>query len=278
MADSYVLLGANVSSSPTPRMMNAAFQALGLDATYRASSVGAAELKAAFARLRASGTRGANVTIPHKAPITSLLDSMDERSSRIGAVNTVKREGESYRGYNTDVDGILGPLRATGRSKIRKASVLGTGGAARAFCEAMHALGCVEIGFLSRDPARAGSFITSMKRAYPEIAMEVASTEDPPSWTPELLFNASPAGANGVPLPAKVSRLLLERPLVFDAVYLPVDTQLVGLAEEAGCSVVYGHEMLLHQALKSFQIWTGRDPPADVMRAALFGSLGVAAD
>lgn len=278
MPDRYFLLGENVSNSPTPRMMNAAFGALGLDAVYQTSNVGAAQLGPTFAKLRDSGANGLNVTVPHKTAITRLLDSLDEISSKVGAVNTVKRERGSYRGYNTDVDGILEPLKSRGLSRVGRAFVLGTGGASRALCGAMYELGCRELAVLSRDPARAAGFLSSMRTAFPEIKIEVASVDGPPSWRPELFFNASPMGANGIPLPGRVPRVLEGQPMVFDAVYFPVETDLIKLAKNLHCPTIYGHEMLLHQALKSLQVWTGGTPPLRVLKTALFDSLGVAAD
>lgn len=276
MPDRYFLLGENVSNSPTPRMMNAAFEALGLDSRYEASNVEAAELRSAFAKIRDTRVSGFNVTIPHKTKITHFLGSLDEVSSRIGAVNTVRRERGSYRGYNTDVDGIVEPLKAKGL-KPKRAFVLGTGGAARAFCEAMHELGCSELVALSRSPEKAAGFISSMRTAFPEIKVEVASIDSQPSDGPDLLFNASPAGANGIPLPKQTNRFLERRPTVFDAVYFPVKTRLITMAENLRCPTIYGHEMLLAQAVRALQIWTGRPAPVQVMRTSLLESLEVPA-
>jgi shikimate dehydrogenase len=276
MSDRYVLLGGNVSNSPSPRMMNAALRALGLDAVYLASNVPAAELGRVFAELKETGVRGANVTIPHKTSIRHLLDSLDEISSKIGAVNTVKNDGGSFIGYNTDVDGILGPLKSKGLSRINRAIVVGTGGAARAFCAAMRDQGCTELAIFSRNPARANGFLTSMRAAFPEIKIDFASTYDHSSWSPDLFFNASPAGTNGTKFPAEAIQFIKSRPVVFEAVYFPVETELIKLARQFGCTPVYGHEMLLQQGLKSLQIWTGRAPPVNVMRSELLGFLGVA--
>lgn len=278
MTDRYFLLGENVSRSPSPEMINAAFGAMGLDAVYQASTVRAADLAASFAKLTEAKASGLNVTIPHKTAVARLLGSLDEVSSRIGAVNTVKHEGDSYRGYNTDVDGILGPLRSRGITKPRRVFVIGTGGAARAFCEAMHEAGCKELVALSRDPRRADGFLSSMKTAFAEMKIAVVPSENPPSEAPELLFNASPAGANGIPLPRHMTQLLDGRPTVFDAVYSPVRTDLIKTAEESHCRVIRGHEMLLAQAARALEIWTGRVPPIKVMQSALFESLGVVPD
>jgi shikimate dehydrogenase len=275
MPDRYVLIGENVSKSPTPRMMEAAFLELGVDAVYQSSNVKASELDSTFAELKESDLRGANVTIPHKMSIVRLLDSLDEVSSKIRAVNTIKEESGKYRGFNTDVDGIVGPLRSRGISRVRRAVVLGTGGAARAFCQAMHMLGCANLLVIYRSQERAAGFISAIRDKFPDIMIESASTDALPDWEPDLLFNASPAGVDGLPLPVELDRLLEGGSTAFDAVYFPVDTELVRLATELGCRVVYGHEMLLHQALKSFQIWTGRAPPVDAMSRVLHDALGV---
>ncbi|MDG7007857.1 MAG: shikimate dehydrogenase [Nitrososphaerota archaeon] len=278
MPDRYVLVGGNVSSSPTPRMMNAAIEALGLDAVYEASNVPAAELGKAFAALAESGASGANVTIPHKIAITRFLDSLEGAAAETGAVNTLKRDGDGYTGHNTDVDGILGPLISRGRARVGRAAVVGTGGAARAFCGAMHALGCAEIVVISRDPIRAEGFMSSMRAAFPATRTEFASAENVRASAPEILFNASPAGAGGIPLPAGVTAFFEARPLVFDAVYAPVETDLTRRARSFGCEVIYGHEMLLYQASRSLEIWTGRTPPLGVMKSVLLRTLGVSAD
>lgn len=230
-----------------------------------------------LARLKAAGVKGLNVTIPYKSVITRFLTSLDDVSTRIGAVNTVHREGKAYRGYNTDVDGILEPLKSRGISKVRRALVVGTGGAARAFCEAMSRLGCGELVALSRDAARATGFATSMKAAFPEVKIEVARVEEPPILDPELLFNASPAGANGFAISKPLATVLENKPTVFDAVYFPVETRLIAMAKELNCLTVCGHEMLLFQAVNAIRIWTDRDAPVERMRKVLLESLGVVA-
>ena len=277
MPDQYFLMGENVSNSPTPRMMEAAFKELGVDAEYHSSNVSASELSSVFAKLKESGMRGANVTIPHKRSIIPLLDSLDEFSSKIGAVNTIKREEGKYRGLNTDVHGIVGPLNAKGLSKIKRAAVLGTGGAARAFCGAMHLLECTDLLIIYRSREHAASLLSSIRKMFPEMVIDSTSYDALTDWAPDLLFNATPAGANGIQLPRHLERLLDGGPIVFDAVYFPVETDLIRMAIRIGSRVIYGHEMLLHQGLRSVQIWTDRTPPAQVMARTLHAALGVVA-
>jgi shikimate dehydrogenase len=115
-----------------------------------------------------------------------------------------------------------------------------------------------------------------MRSAFPEMRIEIDSTDSLPSEPPNLFFNASPAGANGISLPEGLERVLDEKTTVFDAVYFPVDTELISLAKELRCPTIYGHEMLLYQCLKSLQIWTSQNPPRHVVRKVLFDFLKVA--
>ncbi|HEV2139181.1 MAG TPA: shikimate dehydrogenase [Nitrososphaerales archaeon] len=277
MPERYFLIGERVSNSPTPRMMNTAFDALGLDAAYGASEVGSDKLGICYAEFKTEGVSGLNVTIPHKVSIIGLLDSLDQVSRRVGAVNTVKKEGTTFKGYNTDVDGIFEPLKSRGISKPGRVFVIGTGGASRAACQAMSELGCRDLTVLSRNIEKAAGFVSSMKEALPAMGMEAAHIGGPPPGRPDIVFNASPMGSNGIPLHRGIGRLLEAAPLVFDAVYFPVETELIRQAKNCGCVAIHGYEMLLYQASRTFEIWTGRSPPLEPMKASLMQSLGVAA-
>ncbi len=273
MADSYVLLGADVANSPTPAMFNSAFRELGIESSYSSRNVSREGFASAFRELAEGRVRGFNVTMPYKESVTGLLDSMDETSRKVGAVNTVSREGSAYRGYNTDVDGIVEPLESAGAVPIKRAVVIGTGGAAKALCGAMDSLGCDELTVVSRELERAKAFAERMRSAFPGVAFTPAQVGNRLPRVSDLLFNASPSGSSRVPMPKGVLELLDARPVVFDAVYYPVETELIREAGRLGCTTIHGHEMLLHQALHSFRIWTGRDPPAGAMRSALLEKL-----
>ncbi|MDG6915988.1 MAG: shikimate dehydrogenase [Nitrososphaerota archaeon] len=277
MTDRYLLLGEDVNASPSPAMMNAAFAAMDVDGTYEALSVPPSDLEAAFGRIKDDGVQGLNVTMPHKTAVMHLLDSFDEVSARVGAVNTVNAERGGYCGYNTDVDGIIEPLVALELPPFHHAVALGTGGAARAFCAAMHQTGSRSLTFLSRDPKKGQTLLESLRAAFPTMNLRVLSYHDAKSQRPDLVFNASPAGSGGRPLPDEVSLLIDSRPIVFDAVYSPVETELMRLASARGCITIHGYEMLLAQAIKALKIWTGRQCPAQPVREALLASLGVAA-
>ncbi len=279
MPDRYILLGDRTSNSPSPAMMNAAFRASKVDARYERSDVSASELARAFASLKTEPVRGLNITIPHKTKVLSFLDSLDPISSRVRAVNTVKRSENAYVGYNTDVEGILGALSSSGLPMPHRAVVLGTGGTARAFCAAMEKAGCEEVTAYSRSPENNTRFSAEMAESFPGLTLRISHFgSGQPAHPLDLLFNATPMGSRGIPLHPWVARLLGDKPAVFDAVYQSGDTELVGTAKGLGCPTIQGYEMLLHQALGSFRIWTGLPPPYAAMRNALLGSLEVPAN
>ena len=271
LVETYRLIGEDVSRSPSPAMMNAAFRAVGIDAVYEAVNVGRAEFSDRFLALRAE-TSGVNLTIPFKSDVIPLLDALDEVSARIGAVNVVARTGQRYKGYNTDVNGITAPLKERGMGRVRKALLLGAGGAARAFCEAMSQLGCAEITVAVRDAAKGERFASEMAMIFGGIRFSVVVIDRVGGTEADLVFNATPIGA-GDPLPEALKRVIYGHATVFDAVYRPMKTELLRTAEEKGSPIICGYEMLLNQGTMAFELWTGKPAPKAVMESALRTSL-----
>src|SRR5271167_2101150 len=162
MTDRYCVIGRDVSRSPSPAMMNAAFRALHIDAEYARVSVSEAGFVRELGRLMASRIKGMNVTIPFKTEVISWLAGLDAVATRIQAVNTVKVEEDGrYLGHNTDPDGIVGPLKEVlATLDVRTALLVGAGGAARAFCEAMNRIGCIDVAVAVREKERARQFVS----------------------------------------------------------------------------------------------------------------------
>jgi len=255
-------------------MMNAAFRYLLIDADYTQVSVPEPEFGSEFGRLKAAGFRGMNVTIPFKTEVIQWLEGLDSVATRINAVNTVKLEDGRFIGHNTDPDGIVGPLQASAAFlEVRNAMLIGAGGAARAFCEAMNRMGCIDVAVAVRDAERARRFVVEMEKAFPRMNLTLASTNDLHHLNHDLVFNASPMGTAGEPLPKEVKRVLPGSKVVFDAVYRPKETKLLAEARRNGSEVIHGEEMLLHQGMAAFKLWTGKDAPAKVMKGALVRSL-----
>jgi shikimate dehydrogenase len=272
LVERYCLLGEDVSGSPTPAVMNAAFRATGIDASYEAISVGRDEFVRRFLELRET-VEGFNLTIPYKADVIGHLDWLDPVASRIRAVNVVKKAGHRHLGYNSDVDGITGPLREHGIEHVGRALLLGAGGAARAFCDAMNQLGCAKVTIAVRDVTKGKSFAMEMAAAFPRMVFATVELGKLVPAEAEVVFNATPMGSPGVPLSEALKRVIYGHATVFDAVYRPTMTELLKTAEERGSRIIYGYEMLLDQGTKGFEIWTGMRAPKEVMRTALLESL-----
>ena len=274
----YCLIGTEVWTSPSPPMMNAAFAAKSIDATYFAFSVRSDELEQRFKELRKRKVSGVNVTLPFKSSVMALLDETDEVSSRIGAVNVVRRSESKYVGYNTDVDGVVKPLttRFAGL-QIERALVIGAGGAARAFVEAMRRLGCGRVTVLARDELRGRRVVDEMGKTSTGVELDLQGLQEAGKLMGgefDILFNATPIGSRGIALPEQIKNLLSPKMIVFDAVYGPKDTELIREAEERGCRVVHGYEMLLEQGVAAFELWTGASAPRGVMERAVLDFLG----
>ncbi len=274
---SYVLVGTAVSRSPSPAMMNEAFRAMAVPAVYTAESIESDGLTNFFRSCGRRGLAGLNVTTPFKSEIIPLLDALDEGARRLGAVNTVKRSGDNYVGFNTDIEGIVGPLRSlAGRGRLRRGAVIGAGGAARAFVGAMQSLGCREVSAIVRNPPRARRAFEELGKKFPEMSLRVIGIEGNELGKLrdiEILFNAAPIGGDGARVPDEIFALLKGSPIVFDAVYDPVETELVTAARKRDCPTILGYEMLLSQGAAAFEIWTGASAPREVMREALLHKL-----
>jgi shikimate dehydrogenase len=244
--NSVLLLGDPVSRSLSPVMQNAAFEALGIDCQYLLREVSPAGLAGAIAELRSNeGILGANVTIPHKASVIAFLDDLDPLAARIGAVNTISRHGGRLKGWNTDVEGFRRALAEMGGDH-RCVAIIGAGGAARAVAAALQP--AAEIWVIARNLEQA-------RRLYEDLEIvhggpvEIDQMQETLARV-HLVVNATPAD---LPPPS----------------WLRGDQQLFDLRSRRSPE---GRAMLLHQGAASFEIWTGRRAPLDVMRAALDGA------
>lgn len=253
MTDRVVLLGHHIGYSASPALHASAFAALDLDATYELADVAPDELADAVDALRGSDRLGANVTQPHKLAVCGLVDALDADVDRLGAANTIVRDGDRLVAHNTDLEAVREELRDIGPAG--SALVLGTGGAARAVVAALD-----DLGVPTTTIGRAGW------AALPGRVAEAA-----------LLVHATPIGtaSDETPVPAELLRADLA---VLDLVYRPTPSRLVREARAAGAAARGGAGMLLRQAAASFELWTGRPAPRDVMRTALERELGAPID
>ncbi len=244
----------------SPAMHNAAFRSLGIDAAYLAFDVPPERLAAALAGARALGIRQLAVSLPHKEAVIPLLDEVDGQARRIGAVNTVTRRGERLCGANTDWIGAVRALERETPLSGRRAVVLGAGGSARALVFGLRERGA-HVTVLNRTVARAETLAT-------ELSAEGAGPLDALGSTPhDVLVNTTSVGlgSDASPVPADA---IAPDCVVLDAVYDPEQTRLLRDAAARGARTVPGKWMLVYQAAEQLRLWTGAEPPVEVMAAA----------
>ena len=259
----YGVVGRPVMHSLSPAMHNAAFEAAGLDAVYVPFAAADFDDFATFAN--ALGIAGVSVTAPFKLAAFELASVRDPISERVGSANTLKRRDGQWSARNTDVAGFLEPLEARLRLAGRRATVLGAGGASRAVVEALASAGA-GVTIAARDRRRAADLASHAG----------ASVVDwPPaagSW--DVLINATPLGTapdvDETPLPGGP----FSGELVYDLVYNPLETRFLREARSAGCRTIGGLDMLVAQAERQFEWWTGQRPADGAMRQAALLALG----
>ncbi|MZP28498.1 shikimate dehydrogenase [Heliobacterium undosum] len=280
------LLGYPVKHSFSPAMHNAAFERLGLNWRYGAHAVRPEELEKAVAGLAALGYRGANVTVPHKEQVVSLLDLVDPSAKRLGAVNTIviSADGKTT-GHNTDGTGFLRGLAQDGFS-VAGASVLllGSGGAARAVAFALLDGGARSLTVVNRTPDKAEALLDSLRqsRSAEGVTLRAGGWDEAflrdCAKAADLVVNATSSGmvkGDGViPYPLPPERWLSPGPFVCDLVYNPPETALLLTARSLGCRCQNGLPMLLHQGAAAFALWTGREAPVATMAEALAKATG----
>jgi shikimate dehydrogenase len=259
------ILGRPVAHSLSPVMHNAAFQHLGVNAIYVAFPV--TDLARAVAGLRGLGIGGVSVTIPFKEEIIPLIDELDPRAARIGAVNTVVNRDGRLTGYNTDWLGAVAALTAKISLKGRHVLILGAGGASRAIAFGVFHKGG-KVTLTDIDQPRAAALARDLgAEAIPPEALERCPAT--------VLVNATPVGltpeVDGIPINPD---LLGRFGVVMDIVYQPLATRLLREAEAHGCATIDGLQMLIHQATAQFALFTGQEAPAEVISRAAYGALG----
>ena len=261
----YGVVGNAGLHSKSPVMHNAAFGAARLDAVY--VPLRAADFDDFLTFADAMHITGASVTIPFKLDALRAADGVDMLTERVGAANTLYRIGDRWEARNTDVDGFLDPLNGMypGSLKEARVAVMGAGGAARA----------VVVALVTR-----GARVTVHARRQ-EQALDVAArcgaaagAWPPPGGSWDMLVNCTPLGGPSArdqsPLPGGP----FTGKLVYDLTYGDAETPLLREARRADCVTLDGLPMLVAQAERQFEWWTGSEPEEGVMKAALLNQRG----
>jgi len=254
------VVSTNALHSFSPAMHNAALCAAGIDGAY--VPLRAADFDDFVTYAAAIGIEGASVTIPYKVDALQAASRADERTREVGAANTIRRGANGWDATNTDVDGFLEPLDTSYGASLGgiRAAVLGAGGAARAVIVALKSRNAmVSVHARRREQAVALA-----------QALGVAAGEWPPpagSW--DLLVNSTPLGGAGSHDVSPLDRERLTGQFVYDLTYGGTESALLRDARAMGCRTLDGLPMLIAQAERQFEWWTGQRPVPGVMADAV---------
>lgn len=267
------LIGCGIGGSRTPRMHMAEGNAQGLDYDYALFDMDQSDASLADAVQRAQdeGFLGLNITFPFKVAIIELLDELSPNAKSLGAVNTVVfRDGMRF-GHNTDLWGFAEAFRREfGSGPHQHALLIGAGGAGVAVAHALADCGVKRLSVHDIDPARAKDLAAHLLRNRQGIAVQAVT--DLPALIaddrPEGIVNATPMGMAKLPGSAFPAELLTPQMWVADIVYFPLETELLRAARARGCRTLSGAGMAVFQAVRAFQLMTGRPADPKRMKAA----------
>jgi shikimate dehydrogenase len=263
------LIGYPLRHSISPRFQQAAFDFLGLPVEYQAWETPPERVAEVLERVRRPDCLGINVTVPHKQSVLPWLDALDEAAATIGAVNTIRNEGGRLRGFNTDLSGFLRPLEERGvELDGARAVVVGAGGAARAVAFALARAGVAELTLAARRIEPAQALTSDLEPHARGRVRAVPLAAVAPGY--DLLVNCTSVGMLHAPgegqSPLRREQIDPEA-LVYDLVYNPPLTPLLGLAQALGARTLGGLAMLVYQGAAAFELWTGQKPPIGLMMA-----------
>ncbi|MNF24298.1 Quinate/shikimate dehydrogenase [compost metagenome] len=273
------LIGAGIQASRTPAMHEHEGDAQGIRYLYRlidldqlgVTSAALPELLDAAQRL---GFTGLNITFPCKQAIIPLLDELSPEARGIGAVNTVVFENGKRIGHNTDCLGFAEGLRRGLPNVARERVVqMGAGGAGAAVAHALLQDGVQQLTIFDVDPARAAELAANLNASFGAGRAQAGSDLPAAMAEAQGLVNTTPVGMAklpGLPLPAELLRADL---WVAEIIYFPLETELLRAARALGCQTLDGGKMAVFQAVKAFELFTGREADAERMMAH-FASMG----
>ncbi len=254
------LIGWPAAHSRSPLIHKYWLKTLGIAGDYRIEAVEPAAFADFIAGLAGRGYRGANVTIPHKEQALALALSVpDARARAVGAANTLYFKDGELRSTNTDVEGFINNLDASapGWDRAGEALVLGAGGSSRAVLFGLLERGMARIYLANRTPARAQALANQFGDRVTPIAWEAVREVLPRAG---LLVNTTSLGMKGQPPLDVAVDALPASATVADLVYVPLETELLKAAKARGLNTADGLGMLLHQAVRGFELWFGRRP------------------
>jgi shikimate dehydrogenase len=252
------LIGWPAAHSRSPLIHHHWLRTLGIEGGYSIEAIPPEGFAEFVSHLSAHGFVGANVTIPHKERVLALTVP-DERARAVGAANTLWYEGDELRSTNTDIEGFLSNLDASakGWDGVSSALVLGAGGSSRAVVFGLFERGIKRVYLANRTIERAVALADRFGAGVHPLQWDAVEETLPRT---QLLVNTTSLGMRGQP-PLKLDiDLLPPDAIVADLVYVPLETALLKAARARGLKTADGLGMLLHQAVRGFELWFGQRP------------------
>jgi shikimate dehydrogenase len=261
------LIGWPAAHSRSPLIHHYWLRKLGIEGGYTIEAIPPEGFAEFVRRLSAHGFVGANVTIPHKERALALT-TPDTRARAVGAANTLWYDGTELRSTNTDIEGFIGNLDASvkGWHQIEEALVLGAGGSSRAVVFGLIERGIKRVHLANRTMERAQALADQFGAAVRPITWDEINQVLPRAG---LLVNTTSLGMKGQPMLDVDVNLLSGEAIVADLVYVPLQTALLNAAQARGLKTADGLGMLLHQAVRGFELWFGQRPEVTAELRAL---------
>ena len=266
------IIGYPLSHTLSPSMHNFIYQKLGIDVEYKKWEISPNNLKSHIEKINNENFIGANITVPYKEKIVPLLDEIRNEAKFTGAVNTIVKNNNKLIGYNTDVYGIEQTLDIKLKNDvINNAVIFGAGGAAKAAFFVLLQRGLNNLTIVNRTKSNALKMISKFNNVnYDQtiITLNEKSQIKSACLSADLIINTTILGMKGSgyeDISPIDSTFIDSNSVIFDMVYNPTKTQLIKIALERNANIIEGLNMLVYQAIKSIELWTGIRPSFDDM-------------
>ena len=266
------IIGYPLSHTLSPSMHNFIYQKLGIDVEYKKWEISPNYLKSHIEKINNENFIGANITVPYKEKIVPLLDEIRNEAKFTGAVNTIVKNNNKLIGYNTDVYGIEQTLDIKLKNDvINNAVIFGAGGAAKAAFFVLLQRGLNNLTIVNRTKSNALKMISKFNNVNCDqtiITLNEKSQIKSACLSADLIINTTILGMKGSgyeDISPIDSTFIDSNSVIFDMVYNPTKTQLIKIALERNANIIEGLNMLVYQAIKSIELWTGIRPSFDDM-------------
>jgi len=266
------IIGYPLSHTLSPSMHNFIYQKLGIDIEYKKWDISPNNLKFHIEKINNENFIGANITVPFKEKIVPLLDEIRNEAKFTGAVNTIVKNNNKLIGYNTDVYGIEQTLDIKLKNDvINNAVIFGAGGAAKAAFFVLLQRGLNNLTIVNRTKSNALKMISKFNNVNCDqtiITLNEKSQIKSACLSADLIINTTILGMknSGYEDISPIDSTFIDsNSVIFDMVYNPTKTPLIKIALERNANIIEGLNMLVYQAIKSIELWTGIRPSFDDM-------------